>query len=1376
MDLPKITIFVSSPGDVEHERRITQRILDQLANEFSAVARIEPFFYEHEPLLAHDTPQAQINAVIRPSETDIVVCILWSRLGSRLPRQFTRPDGSPYNSGTEYEVEDALEARKQRQAEHGELPRPDLLVYRKTARVSFDKDPRAARSQSEQLQLLYEFLERLCHDKADGTLLATTNLFENEAEFESLLEEHLRKLIERRLKKLGVPFENREPQARPTWIEGSPFRGLAVFEFEHQAVFFGRTRAVSDVLRNLKQQAADGRAFLLILGGSGSGKSSLVRAGIVPALVHPGVVEGVGLWRRALVRPSERSGDLFDGLAAMLLCLEALPELASDGTSSAQLAQLLRANPEAVTYLVKGALSQAASHLQKADESPIQPSARLVLVLDQLEELFTADDLSTAHWEAYFRAVRALAASGHTWVIATLRSDFYERVSAIPALVELKSDLGQYDLQLANTSEIAQLIRRPALAAGLRFEEDPATGDRLDDLLRDDASTNRDCLPLLEFSLEELYRRRVGNLLTLDAYRQLGGMRGALARRADEVFQGLPKEAQSALPEVFRQLVAIGDDDGESPLRKQCPQYLFQADAKQLVDNLIDARLLTAKQTASQLSVVEVAHEALVTHWQPLVEWFQQDRRLLRIRARVAAATATWRQGNRQRGFLLAHGGPLEEARQLVAESFYLSPEEQAFIGESERHARRGRLFKRLAAAAIVALTLVAVVGVGIEIYQRRAREEQRMQSLWGRYVSQIAAAQSDWESNDIAQAWDRLQECPPELRGWEFRYLVTLLAKGQTTLCGHRGKVSSVAVSRDGKLIASASWDKTLKLWNAADGREVRSIAGSEAPIYCVSISPDGRAIAGGGPEGIIRLWEVESGHEKIKLDLGATVSAVAFSPNGKLLASGDYQNQIKFWDAVTGVPVGEFSGKSRILSLAFSPDGRRIVSGSADAVVRVWDVERRQEFKTFSGHSAAVTSVAFKPDGQSVASGSADKTVRVWNLASDHSTLTLNAKAVVTAVAFSPNGERLVTGDWNNTVKVWAAGASDQEPQVFKGHIGHVTSVVFSPDGEHLVSGSDDRSIKIWDVASARQPFTLIGPQAGVTSVAFSPHATHLAGATKDGTTCLWDDGANAASRPRILKEPTPGSSVNSLAFAPDDKWVVTGYSDGTIAAWAVRTGRMIQSLKGHENGVNSVAVSPDGRWIVTGGSDNAVKVWDAATWRTVLILDGHTSPVSSVAFSPDSKVVASGSLDKTAKLWNATSGRRIADFGDATLAINCLAFSPDGRRVIGGSDDHNVHIWDVASRHEVKTLVGHTAPVNCVAFTPDGTRIASADNDGRIKIWDPAGGEQILTLKAHSLAVASVAFSPDGLRLASGSQDRTVKLWDGSQADGEYRARCD
>ena len=479
-DRPRLRVFVSSPGDVAEERLIAKRILDRLADEFAPVAKIESIFWEHEPLLASETFQTQI---VRPSETDIVVCILWSRLGTRLPRQFTHADGTPYNSGTEFEFDDALEGRRQ----HG---MPDLLVYRKTAEplVSL-KDTQAAQSGASAARVA-----RRVH----AAVLPRRGWH-----------------ADRRLPPFRERGRLRDPAGRPP-SQADPD---AAARSSGSASTTGRMRCgrrgpravpsaackPSSSSTTPSSSAAPGRSAKPWNGSSGrrptaarfcwswasavAGKSSLVRAGVLPMLVQPGVVEGVGLWRRAILRPSERSGDLFDGLATALLREDALPELASDGTTVRATGGHVASDARGGLALVKGALSQAAGNLCKAETSPVQPVARLVLVLDQLEELFTAGDLSAEHRAGLLP---------RDPLPGRKRPDVGHRHAAERFLSPLSRDPRAGGIEggpRANTTwqppdpaEIAQLVRRPAFAAGLRFEEDLQTGDRLDDLLRDAAA------------------------------------------------------------------------------------------------------------------------------------------------------------------------------------------------------------------------------------------------------------------------------------------------------------------------------------------------------------------------------------------------------------------------------------------------------------------------------------------------------------------------------------------------------------------------------------------------------------------------------------------------------------------------------------------------------------------------------------------------------------------------------------------------------------------------------------------------------------------------------------------------------------------------
>lgn len=472
-----LRIFVSSPGDVGEERRLTARVIERLSFEWQGRVLLEPYFWEHEPLRATAHFQAQIP---RPAESDVVLCVLWSRLGTRLPPDVTREDGSRYASGTEFEFEDAYSA-------HQRLGTPDLLVYRRTSKAitELDSEERVL-ERLEQKRALDAFVDRW-FKHAEGHLTAALHTFEHPAEFEKQLERHLRRLIDERWQAAGGG-EEAVPGA--LWQAGSPFRGLQAFEREHAAVFCGRTAEVSEVLAALRRQDAAGRPFVLVAGMSGCGKSSLVRAGVLPELTAPGVIEGIGLWRIASLVPGRAGADLVGGLAQALLEEEALGELrragtASGGTTAGELAELLRERPGAAVPLIRSGLAAAAQRVQRAENLPAAPEARLVLLVDQLEELFTNERISAEDRRRFDAALAVLVRSGAVWAIATVRSDFYSRCIELEEMMSLKEGAGQYDLKPPSGAALGHMIRQPARIAGLRFEETREA--RLDDLLVDEA-------------------------------------------------------------------------------------------------------------------------------------------------------------------------------------------------------------------------------------------------------------------------------------------------------------------------------------------------------------------------------------------------------------------------------------------------------------------------------------------------------------------------------------------------------------------------------------------------------------------------------------------------------------------------------------------------------------------------------------------------------------------------------------------------------------------------------------------------------------------------------------------------------------------------
>jgi hypothetical protein len=703
-------IFVSSPGDVGEERRLAGRVIDRLQREFESSVTLQAIFWEHEPLRATASFQEQI---VRPSETDVVVCILWARIGTRLPPHLTRPDGSRYESGTAFEFEDALTSYRQKRI-------PDLLVYRKTARPSteLDSEERVLERLS-QKKALDQFIKKW-FESEDGSFIAAFHPFETPAQFEDAFELHLRKLIELRLAQQAPrPAETVQPVR---WHRGSPYRGLEVFDIEHSPIYCGRTDAVSTLLEALRRQAADSRAFVLVTGMSGCGKSSLVRAGLLASLCHPGVVEGIGLWRTAVFRPAD-SPNPVGSLAAALLSDPALPELKASVSDASELTALLLESPKAVVPLVKTALTRAAETVQRAEQLPDPPAARLGVLIDQLEEIFTNETVTDAERERFVAAISALARSGVVWVVATLRSDLYGRASQIRELTELKEGSGQFDLQPPTAAEVSQIVRQPARMAGLRFEERADTHEQLDDVLRDAATRHPEALPLLEFTLEELYRRAgPDRLLTFQAYDEIGGVEGALARRAEEVYLALGPDAQAALPEILTALVSVslGSDQGAARRRAAYDAVATTPGAQGLVRAFVESRLFVTDRDQHGHPVVSVAHEALLRHWPRLRDWIDQNAGMLRAKARLSAATALWVEQARLDSLLLPEGAPLTDAQKLVARSrASLSDDERAYVAASTARAkgtRQGRLRRRIAAAAAALLVLGAAAGYA-ELY-----------------------------------------------------------------------------------------------------------------------------------------------------------------------------------------------------------------------------------------------------------------------------------------------------------------------------------------------------------------------------------------------------------------------------------------------------------------------------------------------------------------------------------------------------------------------------------------------------------------------------------------------------------------------------------
>ncbi len=1135
----------------------------------------------------------------------------------------------------------------------------------------------------------------------------------------------------------------------PALMGRCPYKGLEYFnDNEEDAQFFhGRQKLTEDLLDQV-----DRGNFLAVLGSSGTGKTSVVRAGLLYQLRQRKHLSGSDEWEIRTFRPGKNP---LQSLAATFTD----PKLPADEWSQ----QLAAA--QAMVSIGGVGLNDLVSQID---------APRLVLVADQFEEAFTLCE-NQAERQQFFECLLGAIREPDTklCVLLVMRADFFSKCA--------ERDYGGLAAQIEehlvtvtpmSPQELEEAIVAPAKQVGLDIERELIT--KMIDEVKDAPGS----LPLLQYTLTELWKQRELDCLRLSKYTALDGVKGALEQRANEVYHSLSRDEQKVAKRIFLELTHLGEGTEDTRRQVFLEDLVTRQPSKVLVDKVIkklaDEKLVVTGEVKAlgeaRVAVVEVAHEALIRHWSLLRGWINENRDAIRRQREIEEAARDWRnRGKPKDAAYLLQGTKLNLAEDFVknqaemAEIVELSDVGREFVQRSIQHRRNSRI--RLTGSVIGVITLLSGATIFANIQRIEAERNATLASLREKAATAKNLLPTNQPLDGLVLAIQATGESQDKLGHILSPVQDSLLTSIQSVREQNRwrrpGSGNAVAISPDGQTIISGSMDNTVRLWNR-QGEQVGILRGHQDSVNAVAISPDGQTIVSGGKDNTVRLWNRQGeqigelrGHQ-------GSVNPVAISPDGEYIVSGSGDNTVRLWNR-QGEAIGKLLGHKQLVSaVAISPDGEYIVSGSHDKTLRLWN-RQGEAIGELRGHQGPVTAVAVSPNGEYIVSGSHDKTLRLWNRKGEAIGEPLRGHEIwINAVTFSPDGEYIVSGSGeflsgiDNTVRLWNLnGQTIGEP--LRGHELLITDVAVSPDGKMIISTSWDGTVRLWNRNGQPLGEPLHGHRSYVRAVAFSPDGQYIVSGSLDKTLRLWD------RKGQLIGEPfSHQDSVNAVAISPDGKTIVSGGADSTLRLWN-RQGKQIgEPLRGHKDWVEAVTFSPDGTIIASGSRDGTVRLWNR--WGKAIgePFRGHESSVEALAFSPDGQIIVSGSNDKSLRLWN-RKGEIIGEpFRGHESSVKALAFSPDGQIIVSGSSDGTLRLWDRNGQLIGEPLRGQQIPVRVVIISPDGEYIVSGGMDNTLRLWDRNGQPIGEPLHGHQDPVWAAAFSPDGETIVSGSDDKTLRLW--------------
>ena len=1181
----------------------------------------------------------------------------------------------------------------------------------------------------------------------------------------------------------------------------APFKGLQYYNEADAELFFGRealtARLITRIGECIKTNGTGDHTrrgyFLGIVGASGSGKSSFVRAGLIPALKcetslisgHP--IQRSGHWPVHIITPTSHP---IESLAISLT-------RESDYTAATrQLMKDMSVDPSSLGLHVRKLLSKP----QRGD--------LLLIVVDQFEELFTlCHDVSEQ--ENFIENLLTSASpesNGKTILIITLRADFYAHCAQFERL-RLALESNQAFIGPMNPEELKCAIEEPARRGGWEFEPG------LVDLLLRDIGKEPGALPLLSHALLETWKHRRGKIMTLESYAESGGVHGAIARTAETVFnQDLDPNQRNIARNIFLRLTDLGESTQETRRRASLAELIpHPKDAPQVeavLKKLVDARLVTTGE-----GTVEVAHEALIREWPTLRQWLDENREGLRLHHQLNDAARDWQRlhhdtgalyrgvrlsqalewvekhddqiSQLEREFLVASRDmedQLEAAREAQRQKDLINAQTLAEEAEARRIAEenraieaelsaiklrnRNRVITIAGSIAAIAAILAICLALTASYFSYRANVNEKAAELQSKisFVRELSFRSMSLLERDqdigvlLAVQAVKIAESLKDVTIPEAQtslYHALEVANFSTVLRGHTDVVRTAIFNADSTLIVSASRDGTAQVWSI-DGKQLAVLKGHTDQVFNAVFSPDGSKIVTTSYDNTARIWKPDGTQIAVLLGHTAAVTSAMFTYDGTKILTVSADGSVRIWTS-DGKSIATLEGHQGPVTWAtFSPGGSRVLTTSVDQMARLWKTDGNL-LTTMNGHTNWVISASYSPDGSKFATASWDGTARLWDKDGNLLTELKGHTQSVNSVNFSPDGNLIVTASWDNTARVWKTDGT--LVSVLAGHTGPVTMASFSSDGEKILTSSYDNTARLWNPDGSLID-TLRGHTDWLTTAIFSRDGTKIITASYDFTVRVWE-------LKNIHYDSLQGhsGSVSSVSYSPDGSKIMSTGMDGTIRLWNP-DGTFTQEYQSDDGPIHIGNYSPSGKWIITANENGTATIW-AMDGSPVIRLEGHTDAVNSARFSQDEQFILTGSKDKTARLWR-TDGSFILELKGHTDAVNDTCFSPDGSLLVTASDDQTARVWKSNGTY-LLSLKGHNSLVNSAVFSPDGKYILTGGWDGTAILWTVNGG-YITTLKAHTGPVTSANFSKDGKMIVTTGEDGTGALW---QADGTFIA---